>query len=172
MKDSITIEKVQLSDPRTIEERSIVTGKEQQVIDVTITVRNQSVTEDYYLISDLREVNYDPVSHTLFLGLIDESRNQVDLQCLLVPSVITLMAGAVTNFGVVIPMILRRLKFPISIPPKEEAIDISLVEHVQCRIAFHDIPPLIKQPDSGKIEINYSLPWGQFVEATFDVGLP
>ena len=145
-------------------------GKQQQVLDCAITVRNQSPNKSYYVVSELRKILYNPTTYTLFLGLSDEPQNQDDpIHPPFIPKVIAIPAETLAVLQITLPLIFRQPKLPVSFPPAYEFFDLSQAKHIKCSIAFNDVPPLEEQPNTANVEVRYSLPWVQNSEAEFEL---
>ena len=112
---------------------------ERQFIDLEITIKNNSSTSTYDIVTSVRSIAYDLESDTLVLGLEapapagEDGRYHVSR-----PHIAALGPGATTVIHVSVPRVLRLLGEPRGLSVAVEERDTLNAKHVTCRIEFRD----------------------------------
>jgi hypothetical protein len=172
MPDNLEIIDLRLSSPKSSGQPD-VEGGERQYVDITITLRNDSQTSIYQVISDIRKLHYDRNTRTLILGL---SEIQLNAEWkgihLSTPSLRPVLPGETVDLDISIPLLVKRIILSGGPGPHYEVLDITGVEHVNCIISYDEtpFPSMLSQPLEQRRR--HLQECGITIDKTFDKTLP
>jgi len=135
MPDQLEILDVRLGTPRPS-----TFNADQQSVDVAIDVRSHS-NQTLHLISSIRALDYDPITHTLSVGLSEsELPAHIKLHQFIAPHTVPVAPKETATIQVSVPLVIRKVIPSSRLSLGVEEVDISGVQKVKCEVAYSPTP--------------------------------
>lgn len=141
-------------------------------IDVDVTVRNESKTRTFYIVTEIRAVEYEESSHTLSLYFSERDSGEFDRLHLYLPHIAPILPSEIKCLHLHLPIKLKRMRGRPGKRLEYDEIDLSRTSHVALEIAFDPTPfrPRLKQaPDQIADQFRN---WGSRMKGRVSVRFP
>jgi hypothetical protein len=141
-------------------------GETRRWMDIVITVRNRSSEKTYYMVSGVRNLQYDSDTRTLTVGLYELAEGIPNPGFVRSPQLTAVLPEASTHLKISVPTIMRQMKVSNGGIEVEE-IDVSNLRNIRVVVSFDVVPfrPVLSdRPDVARQRFHE---WGETVEATY-----
>ncbi len=141
--------------------------------DLTITVKNNSGEQAYYVVSDIRKLEYDPATRTLSIQLREQGGGAEPAPSTyvhyFVPKLTRVGPGESAVIQVSVPVVIHKIKGTRGLGLDIEQIDTSQAEHLNCTVAY-DSAPIEAQPQETAAEVKRrAVSWGNASEKSLNL---
>ena len=135
-------------------------------VQITIALKNNSKTEIYYVLKRPRNIDYDHGSRTLLIGLYEKEPPQDEKvgSMPFEPEQVAIMPDTEFQWKYLVPLWIKRITRPSGAREIVEVLNISDVQKVVCKVAYHTSPFRVELSDKMPVALSK---WGEVVSAGF-----